>query len=52
MLEGAEEIEAGEPTALENEPLSEFVPLDAQIDAALAENNYGQVLQTAMQSRV
>ncbi|MGI9438461.1 MAG: putative Ig domain-containing protein, partial [Parvibaculales bacterium] len=52
VLEGAEEIEAGEPTALENEPLSEFVPLDAQIDAALAENNYGQVLQTAMQSRV
>ncbi|MCH1568490.1 MAG: Ig domain-containing protein, partial [Alphaproteobacteria bacterium] len=52
VLEGAEEIEDEEATSPDEQELGQFLPLDVQIDAALAENNYGQVLQTAMQSRV
>ena len=46
----SDEIEAEEPTAPEEQ--EQFLPLDAQIDAALADNNYGQDLQTALRSRL
>ena len=48
----SDEIEAEEPTAPEEQELGQFLPLDAQIDAALADNNYGQDLQTALRSRL
>ncbi|MGB0820683.1 MAG: hypothetical protein ACPGTH_07000, partial [Parvibaculales bacterium] len=50
-LDATDEIEAGNAPA-DNEPVSSFTPLDDQIDAALANNDYGQDLQTAMQTRV
>ena len=50
-LEATDEIEAGNAPQ-DNEPVSSFTPLDDQIDAALTNNNYGQDLQTAMQTRV
>ena len=46
-LDATDEIEAGNAPA-DNEPVSSFTPLDDQIDAALANNDYGQDLQTAM----
>ena len=50
-LEATDEIEAGN-AATDNEPVGSFTPLDDQIDAALTSSNYGQDLQTAMQTRV
>ena len=47
----SDEIEAEEPTAPEEQELGQFLPLDAQINAALADNNYGQDLQASMQER-
>ena len=51
-LEATEEIEPGEARDPQAEPVGAFVPLDDQIDNALTNNNYGQELRTAMQSRV
>ncbi|MDB2536956.1 tandem-95 repeat protein, partial [Alphaproteobacteria bacterium] len=49
--EGSEEIEGEEPaTSSELEP-GQYVPLDMQIEAALADNDYGQDLQRAVQAR-
>ena len=38
-------------SASETEPLSAFQPLDAQINAALAENSYGRDIQLAFSER-
>ena len=50
--ESPEEIGAEDLKATEDNTIGNFVPLDALIDDALADNNYGQDLQIALQSRV
>ena len=49
--EGSEEIEGEEPTTSTDQELGQYVPLDIQIDAALASNDYGQDLQKAVRAR-
>ena len=50
--DNSDEIDAGEENPTEGNTRSEFVPLGDQIVAALSDNNYGQDLQTALQSRL
>ena len=50
--DNSDEIDAGEENSTEGNTRSEFVPLGDQIVAALSDNNYGQDLQTALQSRL
>ena len=50
--ESPEESGAEDLKATEDNTIGNFVPLDALIDDALADNNYGQDLQIALQSRV
>ena len=47
-----EETEAGELVPQKEQLRGQYLPLDDQIDAALADNSYGKELQTAMQSRI
>jgi hypothetical protein len=49
--EGEGEDAIDEVNASETPPLSAFQPLDAQIDAALAENSYGRDIQLAFSER-